>query len=170
MAIYIALLRAINVGGTGKLPMADLRAICADAGFSRIETYIASGNVVLECNKTAANVQSELERRLGAFAGKAVSVLVRTAVDMQAVLTRNPFRDKESKYTDVFFLQEKPPCDCLEHVRGRATEDLHLGRREIYVCYPSGMGRSKLRIPAARHGTVRNMNTVAKLVEMCLRR
>jgi uncharacterized protein (DUF1697 family) len=80
MAIYIALLRAVNVGSTGKLPMADLKAICADAGFSRIETYIASGNVVLECNKAAAKVQSELQARLRAFAGKTVGVLVRTAV------------------------------------------------------------------------------------------
>jgi uncharacterized protein (DUF1697 family) len=149
--------------------MADLKTMCADAGFSRIETYIASGNVVLECNKTAAKVQSELETRLRAFAGKTVGVLVRTAVEMEAVLTRNPFRDKESKYTHVFFLQEKPPSDALEHVRGRATEDLRLGLREIYVYYPSGMGQSKLRITAARRGTARNMNTVAKLVEMCLR-
>jgi uncharacterized protein (DUF1697 family) len=89
---------------------------------------------------------------------------------MEAVLTGNPFRDKESKYTHAFFLQEKPPSDALEHVRGRAMEDLRVGRREIYVYYPSGMGQSKLRITAARHATARSMNTVAKLVEMCLRR
>jgi uncharacterized protein (DUF1697 family) len=45
---YIALLRAVNVGGTGKLPMADLKAMCGDAGFARVQTYIASGNAVFE--------------------------------------------------------------------------------------------------------------------------
>jgi uncharacterized protein (DUF1697 family) len=63
MAKFIAPLRAVNVGGTGKLAMADLKSICADAGFERIETYIASGNVVFESKGTASRVQSELESR-----------------------------------------------------------------------------------------------------------
>jgi uncharacterized protein (DUF1697 family) len=169
MTTYIALLRAVNVGGTGKLPMADLKALCADLGFSRIQTYIASGNVIFDCDVAAAKVQSRLEQGLLAYAGKAVGAFVRTAAEMRAVLNNNPFSDKEPKYSYAFFLHNKPPADALRDVRGQAGEELRLGGREIYVHYPSGMGQSKLTIPAARPGTARNLNTVAKLVELASR-
>jgi uncharacterized protein (DUF1697 family) len=54
----------------------------------------------------------------------------------------------------------------LDHVTGQADEEIRLGKREIFVHYASGMGRSKLRIPAAKTSTARNMNTVAKLAEI----
>jgi uncharacterized protein (DUF1697 family) len=91
MTTYIALLRAVNVGGTGRLPMADLKALCAELGFSRIETYIASGNVVLDSDRPAARVQAQLEKRLLAYAGKTVGVILRTASEMRTVLKRSPF-------------------------------------------------------------------------------
>ena len=72
MVKYVALLRAVNVGGTGKLPMADLKAICSDAGFTQVETYIASGNVVFESKMTPSKVKSELEKRLHEYSGKPV--------------------------------------------------------------------------------------------------
>ncbi len=168
MTTYIALLRAVNVGGTGKLPMADLKALCTELDFGRIETYIASGNVVFDSDMPAARVQAQLENRLLAYAGKTVGVFVRTASEMRTVLKRNPFSDKEPNLTYSFFLNE-PPSDVLDDVRGRNGEELHLGRREIYVYYPNGMGKSKLRIPAAKLGTARNLNTVAILVEMSSR-
>ncbi len=166
MTRYVALIRAVNVGGTGKLPMADLKAMCADAGFARIETYIASGNVVFECAASASSVKKTLEARLLAYAGKPVGVLLRSAAEMAAVAQANPFPRSEPKHTYVIFLDAKPPPEALERAVGRTDEEMRLGKREIYVCYPSGMGRSKLRIPAAKDGTARNMNTVAKLVEM----
>lgn len=169
MTTYIALLRAVNVGGTGKLPMADLKALCTELGFKRIETYIASGNVVFDCEMPSAKIQAQLEKRLLAHAGKAVGTFIRTAAELRALLTRNPFSDKEPKYTHSFFLHDKPRSDAFDDVRGRAGEEMRLGRREIYVYYPSGLGQSKLQIPAARIGTSRNLNTVVKLVEMSSR-
>ena len=169
MTTYIALLRAVNVGGTGKLPMVDLKALCAELGFGRIETYIASGNVVFDCDMAPAKVQAQLERRLLAYAGKAVGVFVRTTVEMRTILKRNPFSDKEFKLTHAIFLNEKPPADALDDVRGRDREEMRLGQREIYVYYPEGMGQSRLQIPSARLGTARNMNTVSKLIEMSSR-
>ena len=166
MTKYIALLRAVNVGGTGKLPMADLKSICQDAGFARIETYIASGNVVFESKSGPSKVKSELEARLLEYAGKPVGVMVRTASEMRAVLKANPFPESQAKYTYAIFLDRRPPRDALDHVAGRSDEKMSLGDREIFVLYPSGMGRSKLKIPAAKTGTARNMNTVAKLAEM----
>lgn len=168
MTGYIALLRAVNVGGSGKLPMTDLKTICVDAGFDRVETYIASGNVVFASDAASARVKSELEARLLAYAGKAVGVVIRTASEMQMVLDNNPFPEKPPNFTVAIFLDEPPPLDALDHVVGRADEDICLGSREIYVHYGAGMGRSKLKIPAAKHGTARNMNTIARLVAMAL--
>ena len=166
MARYIALLRAVNVGGTGKLPMADLKSICLDAGFTRVETYIASGNVVFESKGATSKVKAELEARLLAYAKKPIGVVLRTAAEMAAVLKANPFPKTEPKITYAIFLDQRPPRDALDHTTGQTDEEMRLGAREIFVHYPSGMGRSKLRIPVAKAGTTRNMNTVAKLAEM----
>ena len=166
MARYVALLRAVNVGGTGKLPMSELKAMCRDAGFARVETYIASGNVVFESKAGPSKVKAELEGRLHAYVGKPVGVVVRSASEMLAVLKANPFPKAEPKHTYAIFLDKPPPADALARVSGQRDEQVRLGQREIFVHYPGGMGRSKLRIPAARTGTARNMNTVAKLVEI----
>ena len=168
MIRYVALLRAANVGGTGKLPMNELKAMCVDAGFDHIETYIASGNVVFGSKASAAKVKSEIEARLLAYAGKPVGIFVRTASEMQAVLNGNPFPGKPANFTVAIFLDDPPPPDALDHAVGKADEEMRLGSREIYVHYGAGMGRSKLKIPAATYGTARNMNTIAKLVGMAL--
>jgi uncharacterized protein (DUF1697 family) len=166
MSRYIALVRAVNVGGTGKLPMTALQSMCVDSGFDSIETYIASGNVVFDSKDDATRVRSKLEARLRAYMGKPVDVFVRTAAQMRAVLDGNPFPGAELRYAYVFFLGHKPPRDAVSGALRRADEEIRVGRREIYVYYPSGMGKSKLQIPAASSGTARNMNTVAKLVAM----
>jgi uncharacterized protein (DUF1697 family) len=166
MTRYVALLRGVNVGGTGKLPMAEVRAMCLDAGFTRVETYIASGNVVFESKSAASKVKAELEARVVAYARKPIGVVLRTAAEMAAVLKVNPFPKAEPKFNYAIFLDQRPPHDALDHAVGQTDEEMRLGDREIFVHYPSGMGRSKLRIPAAKAGTARNMNTVAKLAEM----
>jgi uncharacterized protein (DUF1697 family) len=169
MTRYVALLRAVNVGGTGSLPMAELRLICGDAGFARVETYIASGNVVFESPAAPSTVKAELAARLLAHAGKPVGLALRTAAEMLAVLEANPFARAEPRHTYAIFLDRRPPDDALLHVVGRGDEELRLGDREIFVHYRNGMGRSRLRIPAAGTGTARNMNTVAKLAEIASR-
>ena len=166
MTRFVALVRAVNVGGTGDLPMTKLKAMCADAGFARIETYIASGNVVFDSAASPSKVKAELERRLHEHAGKPVGVLVRSAAQMAAILQANPFAKSEPKYTYVIFLDRAPPKDWRNGVSGQADEEIKTGKREMFVHYPSGMGRSKLKIRATAAGTARNLNTVSKLVEM----
>jgi uncharacterized protein (DUF1697 family) len=166
MPIFVALLRAVNVGGTGLLPMAELKALCVDAGFAQVQTYIASGNVVFRARSPAAKVKAALEARLQARAGKPVRVAIRTADEMEAVLQGNPFPGAPAKRVVAIFLDAPPPPDALDHARGLGAEELRLGVREIYVRYGEDMGRSKLDIPAARAGTARNMNTIARLVEL----
>jgi uncharacterized protein (DUF1697 family) len=167
---YVALLRAVNVGGTGALPMAKLKAMCIDAGFTGVETYIASGNVIFDSKAAAARVKAELEARLLAHAKKPVGVLIRTAAEMANVLKANPFRKNEPKYTHVVFLDARPPRDALDHAVGASGETMALGKREIFIQYPDGAGRSRLRIPAAKAGTARNLNTVAKLAALAAKR
>lgn len=166
MKSWIALLRAVNVGGTGKLPMVELRAMCEDAGFTGVRTYIASGNVVLTGMSTEKQVQSTLEEMLENYAGKPVGVLVRTGTEMADVLAANPFADAAPNRTVAIFLDTPPPVDTLDGLKGRNNEEIVLGKREIYVHYGDGMADSKLKIPAAKAGTARNMNTVAKLAAM----
>ncbi len=166
MNVFIALLRAVNVGGTGKLPMQDLRQLCADAGFAEVRTCIASGNVVFKSRLTATPAKALLESALEKYAGKPVGVAIRAAAEMQAVLDDNPFPGLAPDRTVAIFLDAPPAPDALNGVTGLQDERIHPGVREIYVHYGSGMARSKLRIPAARNGTARNLNTVARLAEM----
>jgi uncharacterized protein (DUF1697 family) len=166
MPSYIALLRAVNVGGTGKLPMAELKAMCVAEGFAEVRTYIASGNVVFSSRLSAARVKAALEQRLAAYAGKPVGVVIRSAEEMAAVLKANPFPKAPPNFTVAIFLDEAPAADALNDIRGQQDEELRLGKREIYVAFGAGMGQSKLKIPAAAKGTARNINTVTKLVEL----
>jgi uncharacterized protein (DUF1697 family) len=165
MPAYIALLRAVNVGGTGKLPMTELRAMCEAIGFANVRTYIASGNVVFTTAESEAAVKAAIEKALEAYAGKPIGVMVRTGAEMAAVVTANPFPAAAGNRTVAIFLDEPPRPHALAGVTGREDEEIVAGTREIYVHYPSGQGRSKLKIPAAKDGTARNMNTIATLAE-----
>lgn len=166
MSTFIALLRAVNVGGTGKLLMSDLKALCEEAGFQNIRTYIASGNVVFHSGCPAAKVKALLDAGLQAHCGKPVGVLLRTAAEMAAVLAGNPFPEAKTNRVMAIFLDVPPRADALAAVTGQKGEEIALGRREFYVHYGEGMASSRLNIPAAKAGTARNMNTVARLVDM----
>lgn len=165
MISYAVFLRAVNVGGTGRLPMTELRAMCEARGFSGARTYIASGNVVFGSDADEAEVKARLEAALREYAGKPVGVMVRTGAELAAVLAANPFASAPANLTMAVFLDAPPPADLLAGVKGRQGESIAPGAREIYVHYPDGMGQSKLVIPAAKAGTARNMNTVATMAE-----
>src|ERR1700733_14885145 len=103
MGSCVALLRAVNVGGTGKLPMSDLRVICEELGFGAVRTFIASGNVVFTSRKSEAAIKAALEKRLQTYAGKPVGVLVRSAAEMAQVLSDNPFQKAAPNRTMAVF-------------------------------------------------------------------
>ncbi|MBW7963802.1 DUF1697 domain-containing protein [Bradyrhizobium sp. BR 10261] len=166
MTAFVALLRAVNVGGTGKLPMTELKAMCEELGFGAVHTYIASGNVVFTSRKSESTIKAALEKRLHAYAGAPVGVLVRSAAEMAGVLANNPFPKMAPNRTVAIFLDKAPAADTIAGIRGQKDEEIRLGRREIYVHYGDGMGTSKLVIPAAKAGTARNMNTIATLAKM----
>jgi uncharacterized protein (DUF1697 family) len=164
MAVFIALLRAVNVGGTGKLPMSVLKDLCERAGCTSVRTYIASGNVVFRSTKSEARIKAALEAHLLDYAGKPVRVLVRTQTEMAAMLEANPFKKTAPNRTMAIFLDAPPAADTIDGATGRRDEEIALGVREVYVHYGDGMASSKLKIKAAETGTARNMNTIAKLI------
>jgi uncharacterized protein (DUF1697 family) len=166
MTAYVALLRAVNVGGTGKLPMTELKAMCEAAGFEQVRTYIASGNVVFTSALSEAEVRGAIESALEAYAGKPVGVMVRTAAEMADTLARNPFADRPGNRVVAIFVDDPIPADALDAARNVKDEEMRLGERAIYVFYGDGMADSRLVIPAAKAGTARNMNSIAKLADM----
>ncbi|WP_114391260.1 DUF1697 domain-containing protein [Notoacmeibacter marinus] len=166
MKTLIALLRAVNVGGTGKLPMAELRGMAEDVGFDNVRTYIQSGNLVFSSSDAMPDARKALEQRLEDYAGKPVGVILRTAQEMHRVFDANPFPDAEPSKVGVLFLDNAPPPGIAETAKGQTDEVIEPGEREVYIHFPSGMGRTKLRLAAMSDGTVRNINTVRKLVNM----
>jgi uncharacterized protein (DUF1697 family) len=166
MPAYVALLRAVNVGGTGKLPMATLRAMAEEAGFERVQTYIASGNLVFWSGADAADIRDALERRLQDHAGKPVGVLVRSADAMAQVRDANPFADRPANRTAALFTDAPLSDASIAEARNVAGEEMRVGPNVLYIFYGEGMAGSRLILPAAAHGTARNLNTVAKLADM----
>jgi len=167
MQKYIALLRGINVGGSGVIAMKDLAEICTGLGCQSVRTYIQSGNVLFESRLSESAVRSKLEKALTGRLGKQVDVMVRTPEELRAVLKDNPFSEKEPARTGVVFLNSAPPKDLVKRVLAPGGEQVMPGKREIYIYYPDGMGQSKLKLPTdTGPGTTRNVNTVSKLLAL----
>lgn len=166
MTVYVILIRAVNVGGTSKLPMATLIGLCEAAGLARVRTYIASGNVICAAAAGADDIRVRLEAQLHGHAGRPVGVIVRTADEIAGVVARNPFPDAPGNRVIALFTDDPLPADPLEGASGRRDELVVRGVRELYVHYPGGIGPSRLRLPAEKRGTARSMNTVARLAIM----
>jgi uncharacterized protein (DUF1697 family) len=165
---FIALLRGVNLIGKSSLKMADLKAIAGDLGLENARTYIASGNLLFKSSKPEDALRRALEKDLQEHMGKEVRVMLRTAGEMAKVVKANPFTDQPGNNVQAFFLNQAPPKDLLDTVRNKAGDErVAAGTREVFVAYGErGIGKSRIRIPAAEAGTARNMNTVARLAEL----
>ena len=166
MTVYVALLRAVNVGGTGALPMAELKAICEGLGFTDVRTYIQSGNVLFRADEPEEAAAERLDAALGQKFGRRPGVMVRTAKELEEIIARVPFPEAKPNFLLVYFLPEKAPDDALEKMVAPDEEEAAVAGREIFVHYPNGSGRSRLKLPALKSGTSRNLNTVRKLAEL----
>lgn len=165
MAVYVALLRAVNVTGTA-LQMTELKAICEGIGFTDVQTYIQSGNVLFRSGDKEASVAENLDEALGKKFGKKPGVMLRTAKELDEIAAKAPFPKAKPNFLLVHFLPTKAPADALDGMVAPDGEEAAVAGREIYVHYPNGSGRSKLKLPALKAGTSRNLNTVRKLAEM----
>lgn len=166
MSVRIALLRAVNVGGTGKIAMGELAALFRANGCCDVRTYIQSGNVVFRSPDPARVVVRRLEAALAATIGRPVKVLLRTERDLSRIDRSNPFPDAPPARVSVLFLDRAPSADGLAGLTSPGREEIRPAGREIFIHYPDGMGASKLRLPQMREGTARNLNTVRKLAAM----
>src|SRR5262245_40902442 len=108
MSVYVALLRGVNVGGTGMIPMAELKALCERLGFEDVRTYIQSGNVVFRSGRDGAALQALLAKALEAKMKAPVAVILRTPSELRRTLTGNPFPKAAPNRVIVFFLDDRP--------------------------------------------------------------
>lgn len=176
MPTYIALLRGVNVGGANKLPMKDLRAFLADAGFAQVQTYIQSGNVVVEADSTDAGaVAQAISEAIRTGAGLDIPATVRSAAQLRAVIENNPFLERgcEPKALHVGFLASTPAPEAVTQLDPDRSppDEFAIAGDTIYLHCPNGMARTKLtnawfdsRLSAM--STMRNWNTVRKLLAM----
>lgn len=170
---FVALLRGINVGGN-ILKMDRLRLLCSDLGAKDVRTYVQSGNLVFKASGAAGQWTQRLEKRLDGESRLPVSVILRTAEELQSLRAKNPFlkdRNIEVARLGVAFLQQAPTPQGIAALRRMdlGSERFHLADREIYLHCPQGFGKAKLYSldkVLSQKTTVRNWNTVIKLCEM----
>lgn len=176
MAIHLALVRGVNVGGNRKIPMEDLRAFAGRLGLADAKTVLQSGNLVFRSPRHPAALETlfecESERRLGLT----TEFFVRTADEWKAIIDSNPLaaeaRSDPGRFV-VIFLKSSPGVDRYEALRAacKGPEVVLPGGRQAYATYPAGIGTSKLttalieRVLGTR-GTARNWNTVLKLAAL----
>ncbi len=173
---YLALLRAVNVGGT-LVDTGALRKLASELGYQRVRSWLATGNLVLDATSTEpSRLESRLERETSRQLGVETTYFVRTVPEWTTMVENNPFpemaRDDPSHLV-VVVLRRPPAAEAARRLQrsivGRET--VRAGERCLYATYPDGIGRSKLtlgRIETAlgSPGTARNWNTVAKLHEL----
>jgi uncharacterized protein (DUF1697 family) len=138
---YVALIRAVNVSGTGKLPKEDLKAIGEACGFDNVRTFINSGNLLFTSKLAETTVQKRMQERLADFFGKPTAVFVRSAEEMAEAARKNPFGDDKPSRVMAHFVDKPPLRDMIDEARDVAGERMALGPRLIYVSYGDGIGK-----------------------------
>lgn len=166
MPVYVALLRAINVGGTGKLPMAELKSLCEGLGFADVSTFIQSGNVIFRDGGDQEEIAARLDAALAERLSKPPGVFLRRPGELAAIAKANPFAAMEPNRVLVSFFAEPVPEDALYGLVAPDGEEVVALGREIFVHYPIGSGRSKIKLPILKTGTSRNINTIVKLAAL----
>jgi uncharacterized protein (DUF1697 family) len=175
MGRMVALLRAVNVGGR-KLPMAELRALCGELGWSDVATYIQSGNIVFTASGKVEAIEAALEETIRKHYGYEAPAIVRTAAQWAHYPPANPFPNaaKDEPNRLMLLLSKRPPAQGAEDaIQARATagETVRRAGDALWIHFPNGAGTSKLT-PAlidkavGSPTTARNYRTVTMLLEM----
>jgi uncharacterized protein (DUF1697 family) len=178
--VLVSLLRGVNMGPHKRMKMADLKAVYEGLGFTGVETFIQSGNVVFRTRdrgpeKVAARIEAAIAERFGFEA----PVTVRTAAELRSTVERNPFAGRAGTAPDklaVFFLSRAPEAPAREKIEALppCPEEVRLDGREMYIYFPNGMARPVLSLAKVERAlavgmTARNWNTVEKLLELAER-
>lgn len=173
MSRYVGLLRGINVGGRNKVAMSELRSLFESLGHTDVSTFIQSGNVIF--SSRAKVTPKKLEAAIESTFGIDITVVLRTPNELRRVVHANPFRRANPSNLHVGFMVAEPAAAALAKIdaeRFRPDEFAARGS-ELYLHLPNGMGRAKLPAYLDRQLevpiTVRNWNTVTKLLELAER-
>ena len=176
MPAYIAMLRGINVSGQKLIKMEQLRASFEALGFSDVQTYVQSGNVIFKTAKVSeAGLTAKIAKKILDDFGHSVAVLVRTPAELGEVL-KSPFAKKagiDAGRLYVTFLAQPAPKSAAEILKPLAakSEQFFISGREIYLHCPEGYGNTRFSNNAVEkklstQATTRNWRTVNALFEM----
>ncbi len=173
---YAALLRGINVGRNKRIAMADLRSLVEGLGHESVQTHLQSGNVVFESSKRSAKpLEAAIEAAIAAELGMDVTVMVRRADELAAVVEAAPYggRTSDHKRVHVAFLAEAPRAAAVKGfgIEEFAPDEITVIGREAYLLYPDGYARTKLTNAVLEkklgvRATSRNWRTVTALAEL----
>jgi len=177
MKTYIALLRAINVGGNSKIAMADLKSMLEDLGYANPQSLLQTGNLVFQAKESsAAKLEAKLEQAAAERFDLETDVLVRTAAEWQEAIAANPFPKEavsDPSHLLIMPLKAAPTKQAMKELQAAipGRESVAAVGRELYLVYPDGIGRSKLtnKFIESRlktRGTGRNWNTALKLASL----
>ena len=176
MACYVAFLRGINLGPTNKIAMPALREMATGLGYTDVATYINSGNLIFDSTKRAATLEREIAAAIKETFGPRIDVAVRTPAQLKKLLADNPYPDGNPSQVTIAFLTKAAPAAGKEKVAAIATEaePFTFAGQDVYVHYSNGLGNSKLAEKFSAiigvSSTVRNINTVTKIVALCDKR
>jgi len=158
---YVAFLRAINVGGH-VVKMDRLRTLFEELGLAKVETFIASGNVLFDSRAAATTLETRIEKHLRAALGYEVATFLRTGAELAAV------GERDVNY--VGFLRSEPSASAREKLLALKPpdDDLTVEGREVYWMIrtrisDSPLNNARLEKALGMPMTMRNMNTVRKL-------
>jgi uncharacterized protein (DUF1697 family) len=174
MTTWIALLRAVNVGGNNLIKMSDLRGLLAGLGLEDVKTHLQSGNAVFKArSKDRTKLSQEISAAIHQAHGHRSDVILRTADELRRALDRVPF-DPAANPSHVlinFLAGTADPEGAKALAAYEGPEVVAVHGSEVFIHYPEGIGRSKFsRVPLEKmlgtRGTARNLNTVRKLLEM----
>ncbi len=177
MSIYVAMLRGINVGGQRIVKMESLRASFEAWGFSRVRTYVQSGNVIFEVQKTSSkDLPKIITAKISKDFGFSILVILRTSDEIRKIVGGNPFLDEKAvdhSKLHITFLSALPAKDATERIDAlnARPDQFHVGGREIYLYCPNGYGRTKLSNTALEKAlsvgaTTRNWKTASTLARI----
>ncbi|WP_295014219.1 DUF1697 domain-containing protein [uncultured Microbacterium sp.] len=169
------LLRAVNVGGAGRVPMAELRSLLAEQlGLRNVSTYIASGNILCEAPEDPDSTRAAVRALIRDAFAVDTPVILRTHDRLARILAENPFPDAEDKLLHAMFLEGEPERGAVDALteRLRPGERIALRGEDLWVDYAAGgvhataLTRPVLDKALGVAGTARNLRTVRKLVEL----
>lgn len=167
------MVRAVNVGSTGQLPMAEWRALAEELGASEVSTYLRSGNLACTPPRDVPAFERALEQGVAEQFGFFREVVSRTRTELVDALAAYPFGDHESKFAHIVFLVSEPAADAIASAQQVDTGDDEwaVRGRELFVRYARGAGTAHpgmVKVPKLLDvpGTARNLTTVQKLIDL----